>query len=152
MLVKGLPLAYNRDLQEDKLPIFDALDTVTACLRLMPAIVAGATLNRDRIAARLEEGFLDATSLMEYLILRGVPMRTGHETVGKLVSLAESRVCRLADLSLDELQAACDAVDATVSSVLGTANAVSRLQSFGSGGREPVRQQLAAWRARLGLS
>jgi argininosuccinate lyase len=152
MLVKGLPLAYNRDLQEDKLPIFDALDTVTACLRLMPAIVAGATLNRDRIAARLEEGFLDATSLMEYLILRGVPMRTGHETVGKLVSLAESRGCRLADLSLDELQAACDAVDATVSSVLGTANAVSRLQSFGSGGREPVRQQLAAWRARLGLS
>ena len=152
ILVKGLPLAYNRDLQEDKLALFDALDTVTACLELVPAIVSGATLNRDRIEARIEEGFLDATALMEYLIQRGVPMRTGHETVGQLVALAESRSCRLVDLPLEELQQACADVDESVYAVLGTQNAVGVLQSYGSGGREPVAAQLAAWRERLGLA
>jgi len=151
ILVKGLPLAYNRDLQEDKPAIFDALDTVTACLELMPAIISGATLNREIIAARIEEGFLDATTLMEYLILRGVPMRTGHETVGKLVALAESRGCRLADLPLADLQAASELIDDSVGSVLGTQNAVNAFKSYGSGGREPVARQLAAWRERLGM-
>ncbi len=151
ILVKGLPLAYNRDLQEDKLALFAALDTLTACLELMPAIVTGATLNRDTIVARLEEGFLDATTLMEYLILRGVPMRTGHETVGKLVALAESRSCRLADLPLDDLQKACDVIDSAVYTVLGTENAVKALQSYGSGGRDAVTEQFAAWRERLTL-
>ncbi len=149
ILVKGLPLAYNRDLQEDKLALFDALDTVTACLELVPAIVSNATLNRETINARIEEGFLDATTLMEYLITRGVPMRTGHETVGKLVALAESRDCRLADLALDDLRDACDAVDESVYDVLGTANVVNALQSYGSGGSRPVTEQLVAWRDRL---
>ncbi len=152
ILVKGLPLAYNRDLQEDKLALFAALDTVTACLELMPAIVSGATLNRATIASRLEEGFLDATTLMEYLIQRGVPMRTGHETVGKLVALAESRGCRLADLSLNDLQEACEVIDSDVYSVLGTENAVNALQSYGSGGRDAVAQQWAAWRERLAVT
>jgi len=150
-LVKGLPLAYNRDLQEDKLAVFDALDTTVACLELAPAVVHGAALQRERIAARLEEGFLDATVLMEYLIGRGVPMRTGHETVGKLVRLCETRSCRLADLSLEELQSACPAIEAGVSAVLGVANAVRALTSYGSGGAGSVRQQLALWRSRLNL-
>ena len=148
-LVKSLPLAYNRDLQEDKVPLFDALDTTVACLELAPAIVAGARLQRERITARLEEGFLDATALMEYLIRRGVPMRTGHETVGKLVALCESRSCRLADLSLTELQAACPQILADVSEVLGTANAVRALRSYGSGGPDSVAQQLKLWQKRL---
>ena len=89
---------------------------------------------------------------MEYLIQQGVPMRTGHETVGKLVALAESRGCPLSDLPLEELQQACAEVDETVYSILGTGNAVNVLQSYGSGGREPVAGQLAAWRERLGLT
>lgn len=145
-LIKGLPLAYNRDLQEDKIPLFDAVDTVTACLELAPAIVARAVLQRERITARLEEGFLDATALMEYLIKKGVPMRTAHETVGKLVSLCESRKCRLADLPLADLQVACPQINADVAQVLGAANAVAALQSFGSGGRKSVVEQLNAWR------
>lgn len=149
VLVKGLPLAYNRDLQEDKLALFDALDTVTACLELVPTIVANATLNRETINARIEEGFLDATTLMEYLITRGVPMRTGHETVGQLVALAESRGCCLAELPLEDLQNACDAVDESVFDALGVANVVDALNSVGSGGRGPVSEQLAAWQTRL---
>jgi argininosuccinate lyase len=144
-LIKGLPLAYNRDLQEDKIALFGAIDTMTACLELVPAIVAGAVLQRERITARLEEGFLDATALMEYLIKKGVPMRTAHETVGKLVSLCESRKCRLVDLSLAELQDACPQINADVAQVLGAANAVAALQSFGSGARKSVVEQLNAW-------
>ena len=148
-LLKGLPLAYNRDLQEDKLAFFDALDTVAACLELAPSIVRMARLQLETITARLEEGFLDATTLMEYLISRGVPMRTGHEVVGKLVRLCESRRCKLADLTLAELQHACDKIEANVANYIGVANVVSRLSSFGSGGRSSVQVQVAAWTQRL---
>lgn len=149
LLVKGLPLAYNRDLQEDKLALFAAFDTIKACLELAPSIIVGAQLQREKIAARLQEGFLDATTLMEYLILRGVPMRTGHEVVGKLVALCESRHCKLVDLPLADLQAACDKIDANVSKVLGTDNVVAALQSYGSGGRVPVEERLREWQQRL---
>lgn len=149
ILIKGLPMAYNRDLQEDKLAMFAAHDTIVACLELTPSIVAGAELVTEVINARLEDGFLDATALMEYLIKRGVPMRTGHETVGRLVALAESRNCRLADLKLDDFREACDLVDSEVFNVLGTRNAVAALCSYGSGGQEAVAEQVAIWRARL---
>jgi len=148
-LVKGLPLAYNRDLQEDKLALFDAYDTLVACLELAPAIVAGAQLDRERISQRLDQGFLDATALMEYLIKRGVPMRTAHETVGRLVALCESRRCRLCDLPLEELQQASAEIAPDVAGVLGVHNAVKALSSAGSGGRASVEQQLWRWKARL---
>src|SRR5262245_63406669 len=73
VLVKGLPLAYNRDLQEDKERLFDSVDTVATCLELAAPIVAGAELHREAIAARLDRGYLDATTLMEHLIMKGVP-------------------------------------------------------------------------------
>jgi argininosuccinate lyase len=149
ILLKGLPLAYNRDLQEDKLAMFDAYDTVVACLELAPAVVSGAELRVDRINAQLEDGFLDATALMEYLIKRGVPMRTGHETVGKLVALADGRGCRLSQLPLADLQAVCSVIESDVANVLGTRNAVAVLQSFGSGGQAPVAEQIAYWQQRV---
>ena len=119
VLIKGLPLAYNRDLQEDKEPLFDAFDTVGRCLELASVVVQGASLRRDRIAERLDEGFLDATTLMEYLIRKGVPQRTGHEVVGKLVSLCEQRACKLADLPASDLSAACPAIGPDVKESLG---------------------------------
>lgn len=152
LLVKGLPLAYNRDLQEDKLALFAAFDTIQACLELAPSIVAGAQLQQDKITARLEEGYLDATTLMEYLILRGVPMRTGHEVVGKLVALAESRQCKLADLPFSDLQQACDKIGTDVTQVLGAHNVVAALRSYGSGGRASVQARLAEWQQRLNLA
>ena len=151
VLLKGLPLAYNRDLQEDKIAVFDAIDTSIACLELAPAIVTSATLNTESIAARIEEGFLDATALMEYLVGQAVPMRTAHETVGQLVTLCESTRIRLADLTLDQFQEACPEIGSAVYDVLGTANAVNILQSQGSGGPESVAAALAGWRKTLGL-
>ncbi len=145
VLVKGLPMAYNRDLQEDKEPLFDAFDTVDACLDLAAVVVDGATLRADRIAARLDEGFLDATTLMEHLIARGVPQRTGHEIVGHLVGLSEARKCRLADLSADDLLAAHPKLDAGVREALGVANAVKAFRSYGSTAPAEVEKQLTRW-------
>ncbi|MBL4885128.1 MAG: argininosuccinate lyase, partial [Planctomycetaceae bacterium] len=144
-LTKGLPMAYNRDLQEDKIPLFDAYDTVVACLEMTAAIVETAQLNREQIESRLEEGFLDATTLMEYLIKKGVPMRTGHGTVGSLVSLCEQRKCRLAELPLEDFQQACDQIEQDVYDCLGVKNAVQAFVTIGSGGPGPVANQLARW-------
>lgn len=108
-----------------------------------------AELKRESINARLEEGFLDATTLMEYLIKQGVPMRTGHETVGTLVALCEKKDCRLADLSLEEFQQACDLVQENVFDSLGVQNAVNAFVTEGSGAPEQVKTQLAFWKEKL---
>src|SRR5262245_43540015 len=111
VLVKGLPLAYNRDLQEDKERLFDSVDTVAACLVLAAPIVAGAELNREVIRARLEEGYLDATTLMEFLIREGVPQRSAHELIGRLVSTAMKQGLPLAKLPLADFQKAHPSLD-----------------------------------------
>jgi argininosuccinate lyase len=150
VLVKGLPLAYNRDLQEDKEPIFDAFDTVEACLELAAVVVEGATLCTERIAERLDEGFLDATTLMEFLIQRNVPQRTAHEVIGRLVSLCESRrVKRLADLTDTELAEAHPQLGPEVRNLLGVQNAIKAFRSYGSTAPTEVEKQLERWMQRL---
>ena len=150
VLVKGLPLAYNRDLQEDKQPLFDSFDTVRACLDVAAPLVAGTELNRESIAARLDRGYLDATTLMEHLIARGIPQRTAHHIVGQLVKTAMQRGVRLADLTLDELRAAHADLDESIYGVLGVERAVVAMQSYGSTNPEQVRQQVERWRKKLG--
>jgi argininosuccinate lyase len=150
-LIKGLPLAYNRDLQEDKKPVFDSADTVRACLELAAAMVAGAELNIEAIRSRLEEGYLDATALMEHLIRQGVPQRKAHELIGRLVATAMNRKLALADLPSEEFQAMHSALDNSVYEVLGAAASVEAMASYGSTNPEQVRQQLAHWRIELAL-
>lgn len=149
ILMKSLPMAYNRDLQEDKLAVFAAIDALRPCLELAPAVIEGAELRTEQIASRLDDGFLDATALMEYLIKKGVPMRTGHETVGQLVARCEASGTRLAELSLDDLKSACSLIDSDVYHILGAANAMKALCSYGSGGEQSVRDRLAEWQQRL---
>ena len=143
VLVKGLPLAYNRDLQEDKQAMFDAFDTVASCLAVAAPLVRQTKLRREVIASRLEDGFLDATTLMEALIARGVPMRSAHETVGKLVRECEQRKCRLADLSDDEIGTP------GVRAVLGVTNALAAFKSYGSTAPAEVEKQLREWKKRI---
>jgi argininosuccinate lyase len=152
MLVKGLPLAYNRDLQEDKPRIFDSFDTVSACLELAAPLVAGAELNRQAIAERLDRGHLDATTLMEELIRRGLPQRTAHEIVGRLVRKALDRGVRLSDLAASEFEEAHPALDKSIKDVLGVERAIARFASFGSTAPAEVERQIAAWREKLGTS
>ncbi len=149
VLLKGLPLAYNRDLQEDKPPLFDSVDTVAACLELAAPLVAGAELNRDAIAERLDRGYLDATTLMEYLIKRGTPQRTAHHLVGELVGLAMQRAVRLADLTLTELQQFDPSLDASIYDILGVEKAVEAFVSYGSTAPSEVARQIQNWKERL---
>jgi len=151
VLIKGLPLAYNRDLQEDKPPLFDSVDTVAACLELAAPLVAGAQLRQDAIAARLEDGYLDATTLMEHLIRRGLPQRTAHHLVGRLVATAMEKNVPLRDLPLDELQRLEPTLDESVYDVLGVQNAVNAFVSYGSTAPQQVRGQVENWKERLGM-
>lgn len=148
VLVKGLPLAYNRDLQEDKERIFDSVDTVLACLEIAAPLVAGAELNRAGIAEKLDRGYLDATTLMEELIRRGTPQRTAHEIVGKLVRKAMDRGVRLLDLTVDELKSVDSTLDESVKDVLGVENAIRRFVSYGSAGPSEVDRQIKRWQER----
>jgi argininosuccinate lyase len=149
VLVKGLPLAYNRDLQEDKEPLFDAFDTVSLSLELAAALVRETRFRREVIAARLEDGFLDATTLMEFFMVRGVPMRAAHEAVGKLVRLCEERRCRLADLPAEVYESVRPGLGSGVYQVLGVANALAAFRSAGSTAPAEVDKQLASWRKKL---
>jgi argininosuccinate lyase len=149
ILVKGLPLAYNRDLQEDKAALFDAHDTVSASLELAAALVRESRFRADVIASRLEDGYLDATTLMEFCIAQGVPMRAAHEVVGKLVRLCEERRCRLAELPSDVYESVRPGLSAGVYKVLGVANALAAFKSAGSTAPAEVDRQLAQWRQKL---
>jgi len=149
VLVKGLPLAYNRDLQEDKPPLFDAFDTVEACLDLAEPLVRGAELDRKAIEARLDDGFLDATTLMEFFIQRGIPQRRAHHFVGQLVAQAMQSEIRLVDLPLEAFQQLDGDLDDSVYGVLGPRNAVATFMSLGSTGPKQVAEQVTQWKHRL---
>jgi argininosuccinate lyase len=150
VLVKGLPLAYNRDLQDDKVALFRAHDTVAATLELAAPLVRGAKFRKESIAARLEDGFLDATTLMEFFVKEGLPMRAAHEEVGKLVRLCEQRRCRLADLPPETYEAVRPGLASGVYQVLGVDNALAAFRSAGSTAPARVAEQLRSWRQRLG--
>lgn len=151
LLVKNLPLAYNRDLQEDKPPLFDSFDTVEAMLELASPIVAGAELQRESIAARLDRGYLDATALMEWMIAKGTPQRRAHHLVGAIVGAASRHGVPLAELPFEVMQSHAAEIDPTVYDCLGSENAVNALVSYGSSGPTQVRRQMDRWRQQLGL-
>jgi argininosuccinate lyase len=149
MLIKGLPLAYNRDLQEDKEALFDAFDTVSASLEVAAALIRATRLRREVIAARLEDGYLDATTLMEFLVMQGVPLRSAHEAVGKLVRLCEEKRCRLAQLSAEVYDSVSQGLGSKVYNVLGVNNALAAFRSYGSTAPSEVAKQVDKWRERL---
>jgi len=152
VLVKGLPLAYNRDLQEDKPALFDAVDTVNACLKMAAPMVAGAELQRDTIAARLEDGYLDATTLMEYLIQCDVPHRNAHHLVGDLVRQATDRRVPLSGLPAEVFDAAHAGLGENVYDRLGVDKAIEAFCSHGSTAPALVAKQVTLWRERIAIA
>lgn len=151
MLIKGLPLAYNRDLQEDKPALFESYDTVHACLEISVPVVGNAVLNRQAIVSQLDRGYLDATTLMEYLIQQDIPQRTAHQMVGSLVRTASDRGIPLAQLDLEDFQQVHPNLTEEVFSVLGVQQAVNAFTSVGSTGRAQVDAQIRSWQTRLGV-
>jgi argininosuccinate lyase len=165
-ILKGLPIGYNRDLQEDKRIVFRAYDTVSSCLTMAAAIVNSAEYDKQRIEPTLERGFLDATSLAEYLVTKGIAFRTAHQIVGTLVARCEKEGKHaLAQLSVAAFNEAIAAttkntqgasslgvvVDDDVYACLGAANVVKRYQSAGAAGGKPFEDQLKAWKTRLNI-
>ena len=145
VLIKGLPLAYNRDLQEDKPPLFDSFDTVMACLELAIPIVEQTELQPDVISAKLDQGYLDATALMEGLIAQGMPQRTAHHKVGALVAIAKTRNVSLVELTEAEIKSVDETLDGTIRSRLGVSGAVQSYRSFGSSNPDRVEEQIKRW-------
>lgn len=145
LLIKNLPMAYNRDLQEDKPPLFDSFDTVFAMLELAEPMVAGSELQREAIADRLERGYLDATTLMEWMIRKGTPQRRAHHLVGAIVGEAMQRAVALSELPLEVMRAHAEEIDESIYDCLGTKNAVDAFVSYGSTAPDQVRAQIARW-------
>jgi len=154
--LKGLPLGYNRDLQEDKRHVFAAFDVVCDSLAMATAIVDSASFIKENIEPTLGRGFLDATSLAEYFVTRGIPFRTAHQIVGALVGRCEKEhKTQLSELSLDEFRSAADVhghgakIAADLYESLGAANVARRYRTQGAAGGRPLDEQLAGWTSRL---
>ncbi|KAK3038309.1 hypothetical protein RJ639_031405 [Escallonia herrerae] len=146
VLCKGLPHAYNRDLQEDKEPVFDSVKAIIGMLEVSAEFAQNVTFNQDRIRKALPAGHLDATTLADYL---GVPFRTSHDIAGRSVGLCVSKNCQLQDLSLDELRSINSVFDEDVYEYLGVENSIKKFSSYGSTGSECVASQLDEWITRL---
>ena len=142
-LVKGLPMTYDRDLQEDKEPVFDAVNTLRLVLPAMAGTVASLTFDRERLEEASTGGFALATDLAEELVRRGVPFREAHEVVGEVVRLAESQGVDLDGLDPQELAGAHPALDASVADLLDPHAAIARRDSSLATSGRAVREQLA---------
>jgi len=148
-ILKAQPTGYNRDLQEDKVHVFDAADTVGACLDTAAAIVANTKFNTKAIAASIDEGFLDATALAEYLVRKGVPFRLAHGMVGSAVADCEKQNKKLADLTLDQFKKYSDAIGPDVYKSLTAANVVASYVTEGAAGAEQTKKQIQYWQKHL---
>ena len=149
LILKGLPLSYNRDLQEDKKPTFDAFDSVRGSLEVFAAAMRAATFNADAMRAALANGFLEATELADFLAGKGVPFREAHQLVGKLVSSCVAANKRLTGLSIDELRAVHPAFDKGAFDVMDPEHAIERRNVIGGPARVQVEGQIVALRERL---
>jgi argininosuccinate lyase len=147
-LLKGLPTSYNRDLQEDKKPLFDTVDTLLLTLPAVTGAVATAAFKPERMAAVMDAQLL-ATDLADYLVRRGVPFRTSHEVIGRLVRTAEERGVALSSLSLDDFRAADGTFAEDVHEVFDWQASVDARDAAGGTSDRSVRAQLAEARVRL---
>lgn len=149
-VVKGLPLAYNRDLQEDKEGFMDASHTVETSLGVMEGMLSEITFNTDRMEEACRKGFLNATEMADYLVSRGIPFRQAHHITGHAVALAEQKGCTLEELSLDELKKLDSHFDDEIYAVLDCHAAVRRRETPGGTGPKSVHDQLDSLRDWLG--
>ncbi|RJE82979.1 argininosuccinate lyase [Paracoccus onubensis] len=149
-VMKGLPLAYSKDMQEDKEQVFDAADHLLLALAAMGGMLSDLTANRANMEAAASSGFSTATDLADWLVREaGLPFRDAHHVTGSLVAMAEAKGCDLDDLSLTEMQSVHAGINQSVYSVLGVHNSVASRQSYGGTAPDQVRAQIARWKEKL---
>ncbi|MEO0381376.1 MAG: argininosuccinate lyase [Pseudomonadota bacterium] len=150
MVMKGLPLTYSKDMQEDKEQVFDAADALMLALAAMDGMVRDMTANRASLAATAGSGFSTATDLADWLVrVLGLPFRDAHHITGSLVALAETQGCDLPDLTLDQMKTAHAGITDAVFDVLGVENSVASRTSYGGTAPIQVRAQVARWKEML---
>jgi argininosuccinate lyase len=149
-VMKGLPLTYSKDMQEDKEQVFDAADTLMLALAAMTGMVGDMTANRPALAAAAASGFSTATDLADWLVRTlNLPFREAHHVTGTLVARAEAQGCDLPDLTLADMQAVHPGITDAVFAVLGVENSVRSRTSFGGTAPDQVRVQIARWSEQL---
>lgn len=141
-VLKALPLTYNRDLQEDKPALFDALDTVTSSLEVMAELMRHVQVNQETLARALEGGGLLATELADYLVMKGVPFREAHGITGRIVRAALDRDCEVTDLSLEELRGFSERIAQDVFTRLTAVAAIDHKGQLGGTARSRVAQRI----------
>jgi argininosuccinate lyase len=149
-IMKGLPLTYNKDMQEDKEPLFDTVDTVVDCLTVMTRLLEKTSFNRERMERAVERGYLVATDLADYMVTRGVTFRQAHEAVGKMVLFAMEQEKELNRLTLDEMKRFSRQIDGDVYDWLDPAECVKRRNLPGGTGPDRVKKSLAKAREEIG--
>jgi argininosuccinate lyase len=150
MVMKGLPLAYSKDMQEDKEQVFDAADNLMLALAAMEGMVRDMTGNRTELAAAAGSGFSTATDLADWLVrVLGLPFRDAHHVTGALVGMAEQQGCDLPDLTLAQMQTVHDGISEGVFDVLTVENSVNSRMSYGGTAPAQVRAQVARWQELL---
>lgn len=145
-LMKGLPLSYNRDMQEDKEPLFDTVDTVKLCLRVNVEMLKTLEFKEENMKKALQGGFVTATDVADYLARKGVPFRSAHETVGKIVSYAEQGGKELSDLKLSEFRRFSKKIDEDIFQVITFSGSVESRNSLGATSTSNVRKEIASAR------
>ncbi len=141
-LMKSLPLAYNRDMQEDKKILFDTVDTLKACIQIYTAMIPGIKVNRETMARAASKGFLNATDMADYLVTKGMPFREAHGCTGKAVAYALNQKKELHELTLAELKTFSTLIKADIFSFLTIEQMVNRRTSFGGTATENVREAI----------
>jgi argininosuccinate lyase len=147
-VMKGLPLAYNRDMQEDKEPVFDTADTVTATLKILAEMLREVSFKKDRMQSSADAAFSTATDIAEYLVRKGVPFRTAHEITGKIVRYCIDGGKTLSGLSLEEYRSFYGAIDKDIHRFIGTAESVNAKKSYGGASPGSVKEQIRRFRKR----
>lgn len=150
-LVKGLPLTYNRDLQEDKEPVFDAVDTVSASMAIMAEMLLNLDFNTERMEEATRTGFMTATDLADYLVLHNVPFREAHGIVGKAVATCIEKGCELTDLTLVEIKEFSDVIDKDIFEVLSVEGSVNSRISTGGTATQRVEEAVHAAELQMGI-
>ena len=143
-IVKSLPLAYNRDLQEDKEPLFDAVDTLSACVDIYTRMLPEISVKKDRMRRAAATGYLNATDLADYLVTRGVPFREAHSCAGQAVAYAIENGRELHELSLEELKKFSSKIKKELFKLLEPESVVNRRTSFGGTATDNVLAAVAA--------
>lgn len=147
--MKGLPLSYNRDMQEDKEPLFDAIDTVKAVLTVLREMVQVIKFNKDKMYKAATEGFTTATDIAEYLVKKGVPFRKAHEVTGRIVLYCLEKGKDLKELTLKEYRGFSEIIDEDIYPVLTPEGSIRNKVSFGSASRKEVLRQIRRLKADL---